>query len=80
MSIDLKGEHAKFCSFDANKWGTFQYRLHIPVEIDKLPIIVMHYRATNLDTESHIPSLYVDNSPDGKIFMRPVATADRDGL
>jgi hypothetical protein len=73
VSIDLKGEFAKFCSYDADKWGTFQYRLHIPTDIDKLPIVVMRYRATNLDTDSPVTALYVDNSPTGSLSMRPVA-------
>jgi len=74
VSIDLTGERAKFRSYDANKWGTFQYQLHIPIEIEHFPFLVMHYRATNLDTNANVPGLFVDVSPKGDLWMRPVAS------
>src|SRR4051812_27167818 len=65
VSIDLKGELATFCSYDANVRGTFEYRLHIPTQIDQYPIFVLRYRATNLDTASELPVVYLDTTPHG---------------
>src|SRR5438067_8706894 len=73
VSIDLKGELAKFCSYDANLLGTFEYRLHIPTSGENYPIFVLRYRATNLDTTSEEPGLWIDISPDGRMRFRPVA-------
>ncbi len=77
VSMDLKGDIAKFCSYDSDKRGTFQYRLHIPIEVEKFPFVVLRYRATNVDTNNGGPALYADDSPDGSLYMRPVAALNQ---
>src|SRR4051812_11362396 len=73
VSIDLKGEHAKFASYDANLPSYFEYRLHIPTQIDHLPILVLKYRALNLDTSSDQPAVYLDVTPHGGMHFRSAA-------
>jgi hypothetical protein len=77
VSIDLKGDLPKFCSYDTNKRGNFDYRLHLPISATNYPILVMRYRATNLDTESAEAGLLVDVDEKANIHMRPVAELNK---
>src|SRR5262245_59137686 len=73
VSIDLSGPAAKFCSYDVNKRRTFEYRLHIPISMSEHPVLVMKYRATNLDTSQQDSGLYLDVDPRGRMHFKPVA-------
>src|SRR5256885_557103 len=45
VSMDLSGEHPKFTSREAGANGVFEYRLHAPIDWQRYPFMIVHYRA-----------------------------------
>src|SRR3954465_13429347 len=60
-SMDLAGEGAAFPPHEAGPIGTFEYDFDIGVDSAAYPILVLKYRAKNLDTARELPGLWIDD-------------------
>src|SRR3954462_1969301 len=52
FSISMAGEFAKFACNDAGKRAMFIYDWYLPIEMTEHPLLVLKYRAKNLDVTS----------------------------
>jgi hypothetical protein len=78
VGMDLFVENATFTTAGAGI-GLFEYPLHVPVSVERCPILVLKYRARGIDTTRTAPGLWVDDRGGPQAFgaMRAAVGLDQ---
>jgi hypothetical protein len=67
VGMDLYAEHATFVTASAGI-GLFEYPLHVPIPVERYPVLVLKYRARELDAARDKPGLFLDDVGDVQRF------------
>jgi len=81
VGMEMTDKGPVFLSNHPGALAVFEYRFHVPIDLQVYPILVMKYRAENLDGEADAGGIWIDDSSTGYQLRKafPLSEFSADG-